>query len=476
MKTSKIVIKNLFKIKELSLDGKSIEITGTNGIGKTSVIDAIRYALTNDSTRDIIIKNGENEGEILIETDTGLSINRKKRSAQSDYKSIKENGKDIPKPESFLQGIFTQLQLNPVEFAQMTAAEQNRIILDLIVFNWDLNWIKEQFGEIPSGVNYEQNILKVLFDIQADNGVYFMDRQDINRDIREKQAIITDIAKVIPVNYEFDTWDTYDLGVKYKEIETIREDNNKIQRAKVFLENYENKKRGLESEKLIAISSAEKVIQGEKENLLASIERMKAEIIAAEERIKKLASTLEDKTKLAISEFETKLIKLDADIEITNKYAAKEPVDVIDLSEEITTAEAMKKHLNEYTRMINKQAEVGSLVSKSEELTRKIEIARNLPGEILKVATIPVKGLTVRNGIPLINELPVSNLSEGEKLDLCVDIAISKPSSLQIILLDGTEMLSDENRKRLYEKCKEKGLQFLATRTTNENELIITQM
>jgi hypothetical protein len=59
---------------------------------------------------------------------------------------------------------------------------------------------------------------------------------------------------------------------------------------------------------------------------------------------------------------------------------------------------------------------------------------------------------------------------------LCVDIAISKPSSLQIILLDGTERLSDENRDRLYKKCKDKGLQFLATRTTNSNELEVTTL
>ena len=82
MKTTKIYIKNLFGITEKQLDGKSVEITGKNGSGKTSVLDAIRYALTNSSDRDYIIKDGSEEGEILIETDTGLSINRKKRMAQ----------------------------------------------------------------------------------------------------------------------------------------------------------------------------------------------------------------------------------------------------------------------------------------------------------------------------------------------------------------------------------------------------------
>ena len=135
MKTTKIKIKNLFGITEQELDGQSIEITGTNGAGKTSVIDAIKYGLTNNSDREYIIKKGENEGEIIIETDSGLYINRKKRSQQADFKSVKECGKEVASPEGFLRQIFTPLQLNPVEFTQMSKQEQNRTIRDLIKFD-----------------------------------------------------------------------------------------------------------------------------------------------------------------------------------------------------------------------------------------------------------------------------------------------------------------------------------------------------
>ena len=71
-------------------------------------------------------------------------------------------------------------------------------------------------------------------------------------------------------------------------------------------------------------------------------------------------------------------------------------------------------------------------------------------GEILKTAIIPVKGLTVENGKPLIDGKPISNLSEGEQLMLCVDVALSKPNNLKLILLDGVEKLSENNRKLLY--------------------------
>ena len=153
MQTTKIRIKNLFGLTDLSLDGSSVEITGAKGTGKTSVLDSIRYALTNKSDRDFIVRQGETEGEILIETDSGLAIKRKKRTDKSDFVSVKDGSKVITAPQAFLNEIFTPLQLDPIAFAQLSKNEKNRMILDLIEFDWDMKWIEEQFGEIPPGVD-----------------------------------------------------------------------------------------------------------------------------------------------------------------------------------------------------------------------------------------------------------------------------------------------------------------------------------
>nr|DAZ35164.1 MAG TPA: DNA REPAIR PROTEIN RECN [Caudoviricetes sp.] len=476
MHTSKITIKSLFGISEQEISGKSVEITGRKGAGKTSVIDAIRYALTNSSSRDWIIKNGETEGEIIVETDSGLSIDRKARSNKADFVSVKENGNKVTKPETFLKTIITPLQLNPVEFTQMTKNEQNRAILDLIEFDWDLNWIKEQFGEIPQGVDYEQNILQVLNDIQAENGVYFQSRQDVNREIRNKRAFVADIAKDIPAGYDAEKWKNYDLSTKYSELLKAKDENGKIERAKAFKDSYTNKLRGLEANKEIAVSAAEKSINAERDSLNSTISRLNAEIQSAREKLLTLDSKFADKVKVAEADFNAAKAKLDADVGIANKFINLEIKPTNALQEEIDTAEVMIKHLNEYDRMKNMQNEIENLQARSEEFTRKIELARTLPGTILQTATLPVDGLTVENGIPLINGLPISNRSDGELLELCVDIAINNPSGLQIILIDGAEKLDDTSRNKLYAKCKEKGLQFIATRTTNDNELIVTEL
>lgn len=471
MRTTKIKIRNLFGITETELDGRSVELTGGNGVGKTSVIDALRYALTNKSDRNIIVRQGEKEGEILIETDTGLTIDRKKRIEQSDYKSVKENGKEVTAPENFLKQLFTPLQLDPVAFTLMDEKSKNRAILDLIEFDWDLNYIRDKFGEIPAWVNYEQNILEVLSDMQSENGEWFKERQNVNRDIRNKQAFIEDIAKDIPAEYQAEKWENYDLGAAYKELEQKKEHNSRIERAKLFRSSYDSKLRKLEADKMISISAEEKAISTERETLLADIERCKAEIKAAEEKLAGLSGKLNDKKALAESRFNEAKTKLDADMSIADDYIDKQPIDCSELQHEVSTAEDMKRHLNEYRRMKDMQKELEQLKKQSDEFTRKIELARTLPGIILETATLPIEGLTVVDGIPLIHGLPVANLSEGEQLSLCVDVAISKPNGLQVILIDGTEKLSSENREKLYSKCHDKGIQFIATRTTDASEM-----
>lgn len=476
MKTSKIKIRSLFGISEQEIGGKSVELTGQKGTGKTSVLDAIRYALTNSSQRDWIIRKGDDEGEIIVETDSGLVIDRKTRAAKADAVLVKDGSSRVPKPESFLKSIITPLQLNPVEFTKMNKNEQNRAILDLIEFDWDMNWIREQFGEIPAGVDYDQNILQVLNDIQSDKGVYFMSRQDINRDIRNKRAFVDDIAKDIPPDYQAEKWRNYDLSARYTELMRRRDNNSKIERARVFRDGYNSKLRGLEATKEIAISDADRAVNLERDELNSTIAKLEAEIRAAREKLGLLEEKRREKCRTAELEFEAAKAKLDRDTHIAMEYAEMEILPVDEIQDEIDEAEKMRSHLNEYDRMKAMQNEIESLVAQSEDYTAKIELARTLPGKILQDAKLPIEGLTVENGIPLINGLPVSNRSDGELLELCVEIAISKPERLQIILIDGAEKLDDESRRRLYNKCREKGLQFIATRTTNDSELIVTEL
>lgn len=478
MKISKLKIENLFGIEQLELDGKSVELTGSNGVGKSSVLDAIRLALTNNSKRKYVVKNGKTEGRIFVKLDDGTSIDRKKRTDKSDYKSIKdENGNEINSPEAFLRDIFTPLQLEPVEFLSMNEQEQNRILLNLIEFNKDKKeFIKEKFGEEINWVNYDESILEILNQIQAKEGKYYQDREEINRNARNALAIAADIAKDIPENYDINKWRNYTLSDKYEELNKNKDFNAKIDKSIAYKEDYENKIKQIETVENNTLLQIEADKTTEKNKITTEILGLKSRI----ELLQKELENVDMKYENVISETKSQTIaekaKLDENIKVANEWASKEKINTEILENELKIAEEMKGHINEYDRMIEMQQNAENLKNVSEGLTNKIELARTLPGEILKEVNIPVKNLTVENGIPLVNGLPVGNLSEGEKLQLCVDVTLSDNNNLKLILIDGTEKLSEENRKKLYEICKEKGLTVIATRTTNEDTLNIIEL
>ena len=476
MRISKIKIRNLFGITEKELNGSSVELTGENGTGKSSVIDAIRYALTNKSDRKYIIRNGETEGEIIVETDSGLSIDRKARAAQTDYKSIKQNGNAVGSPEAFLKTLFVPLQLNPMEFIAMSEKEQNTVILNMIKYDWDLNTIKEWFGEIPQDVDYEQNILAVLYDIQKEDGYYFQHRQDINRDIRAKKAVISDIGEALPVDYDGAKWENANIGDLYTKIERIRKENYDIEYAKSIIDGHDQKIRKFQADREIALAALDREMTAESNNIDTELVSLEERIKSLREKKAGLVGKKKDKEKAIESEYKASVAKYEAQSAEYAELSEKSTTPVDDLVAEADNTEKMKSFVGEWKRMLSIQEDVATLEEQSRNLTEKIEKARSLPGEILEEAEIPIKGLSVKDGIPLINGLPVSNLSEGEKLSLCVDIAVQNPGGLQIILVDGVEKLSNKNREALYKTCKEKGLQFIATRTDDSSELTVTEI
>jgi hypothetical protein len=405
-----------------------------------------------------------------------LRVNRKVRTGKADYKSIRQTGEKDEKTESFLREIFTELQLNPIEFSQMDVKEQNRIILDLIDFKWDLNWIKEQFGEIPRDVNYEQNILCVLHDIQADEGYYFLTRQDINREARNKQAFIEEIGVVLPKDYNAAQWEKVNLAELYKKIETIRSRNEWIEKAKRSVANRDNKIRGFQADFEIEKAAIEKETSSTRNSLEKQIVEMENKIREYRKELETLEEKKISKLALARQTMETKSAEYDGEVKQYEDMAKETPMDFSELQKEAEHTERMKAFINEYRRMVGLQDDVKRLKQESDNITAKIEKARSLPGEILASVKIPIDGLTIKDGMPLINGLPVSNLSDGEKLDLCIRIAVQREGALKMLLLDGIERLDTKSRDDIYRLLKNKGVQFIASRTTDDDKLTVVEL
>ena len=232
----------------------------------------------------------------------------------------------------------------------------------------------------------------------------------------------------------------------------------------------------MQAEKEIAVTAIERETTNRESSIGKSIVQLEEQIKAYKQELSTLSEKKQDKIALEEEKYKANVAKLTANLAEYEELANQEIKSVDELSKRAEHIEEMKGHINEYRRMESLQNEVEDLQQESEELTQKITKARTLPGEILQTANIPVQGLSVKDGVPLINGLPISNLSDGEKLDLCIDVAIQKPNGLQIILIDGVEKMATELRERLYKKCKDKELQFIATRTTDSDDLTVVEL
>lgn len=244
-------------ITEISKDlGKVNHLTGRKGSGKTSLVEAIQKGFTNKSERTEIVRHGEEEATIFIQTDTGLEIDRKIRTGgKADYFRVKKPGEAVPSTEKYLKQFINGDIFKPLEFVSKSPTEQAKIILNLLEIPWTMDDISNWFGEIPDSVNYEAHILQVLGQIVA---YYFDQRAAINQEIVVLKAQIAGYRNELPPNYDGNEWREKKVAEYYAKVHDAEQVNRAIDSAKNLIEGLEGRittvKAEAESEKQAKIN------------------------------------------------------------------------------------------------------------------------------------------------------------------------------------------------------------------------------
>src|SRR5665648_1209672 len=311
MRVSRIEIKNFIGIKELKLDlGKINIITGRKGEGKTSIIQSIQKGFTNQNERVEVIRHGEEEATIFIQTDTGLEIDRKIRTNKTDYLKVRKPGEAVPSSEKYLKQFINGDIFRPLEFVDKSPTEQAKIILNMLDIPWTLDDISNWFGEIPDSANYEAHILQILGQIVT---VYFAQRESINREIVVLKAQVAGYRNELPPNYDGNEWREKKVAEYYKAVHDGEQVNKAIDTAKNLIEGLEGRiatvKAEAETEKQVKrneIDQKRNEIKEYKLFLDQKIEKVQTSIDGMEN---KLISSLRDiKGKLA---FDVQTLKLE---------------------------------------------------------------------------------------------------------------------------------------------------------------------
>lgn len=247
MKIKGIEVKNFIGIKEFRWNpspGINI-IEGPKGTGKSSVVEALETAFANQKRRTEVIRHGEDEATIFIETDTGLEIDRRLRNDRADYLKLRQEGKGISSTERELRKFLSGDIFRPLDFINMDYKEQTKIILNMIEVNWTMEDIINWFGEEITGINYDKHILQILKDIETK---LYKEREEINRQIKALEIQCEAIKKELPPNYDGEEWRNKNIQEYYNKVAEAQKINQFIEQAKAIKANFEDRVKAIEAE------------------------------------------------------------------------------------------------------------------------------------------------------------------------------------------------------------------------------------
>lgn len=530
MRVKHISISNFLGVTELSKDlGKINHLSGRKGSGKTSIVEAIQKGFTNKNERTEIVRHGEEEATIYIQTDTGLEIDRKIRTSKSDYLKVRQPGEAVPSSEKFLKQFVNGDVFKPLEFIDKSPTEQAKIILNLLEIPWTMEDIANWFGEIPE-VNYEAHILQILNQIVA---YYYDQRAVVNQEIVVLKVQIKGYKDQLPPNYDGEYWREKKVSEYYGKVAEAEAINKRIESAKAIIEGLESRvaminaetetekqlkrnqmdqkrneikefKQFLENkiaESKNVITQADARIKQSDDSLNLELERklqqlkdayaikrqvardaINDEIKMAEQRIANYGQSIatKDQELLSVDELEEQSLlaigeKADERIKTEDAKAGNariilnetEPVDIEPLQKAADEVADMQSYLRDFdlmTAMIREKLAPKEELSKT--LTAKIEKGRELPRELLKIAALPIPGITVdSNGMIRIGQTLIDGLSDGEKLELAFRVAKAQAGELKLICLDGWNKINESDRAWIEKEINEDEFQYIILET-----------
>lgn len=384
----KLIAENVKRLKAVAIeaDGNVMKITGKNGQGKTSTIDAIWLALGGDAavrgtktTRPI--RDGAKQASVVL--DLGELIVTRTWTANDKPPTLKLESKDgtrFASPQAMLNDLVGNLAFDPLAFMRMDGKKQTETLLALVGI--DAKKLDEQ--------------RKLIFE----------DRTILNRQVKELKATL---GAFNPHENEGNLPDKEVSSAQLmKEYQAATETIAANNRKRTKLEDMRNQ----------ALS------------ILSEQEQIEQEIKKLQERHQALGTK--------VDEIRTEGKKLGAEVELL-----QDP-DMKALRERMTTVEETNVKIRERNRHIGIYRNLLDAELKSKELTLKIEALDNKKVDAIRRAKLPVDGLGFTEEGVTFNGIPLPQASHSEQIRVSMAMGMSLNPQLRVMLVkNGNDFDSD---------------------------------
>lgn len=404
MKILKLEAENFKRLKAVSItpSGDVVEITGRNGQGKSSVLDAIWAALGGTEALPAVpVRAGASDA--FVRLDLGQYVITRKIKAKDDGQyttslAIESPDGTRPKsPQTLLNELMGQFSMDPLAFARMTTKGQFDA-LKVLVPGLDLDQIKTQ-----NDADYERRTAE-------------------NRKAKEAKAAAASIgAKEARV-------DRVDIAQITVDISRASDFNKSISDRQARRDLVTKQAEALES----SVAKRESAIYDMEVRFKAEKEAMVGETLQAQDLRKKLSTA------------EPLPVPLDT-AELAKRLAMAQEAN----------AEAEKQERRDAALLTAERHE-----NASKALTEAMEARDAHKAAAIANAKFPVAGLSLGSEEVLVDGLPFNQAATSQKIKTSVALAMAMNPHIRVIRIEDGSLLDSDALKIIADMARDQDFQI----------------
>jgi DNA repair exonuclease SbcCD ATPase subunit len=434
-----IKISNILGVQDLEFSPSGFtEISGRNGSGKTSVLEAIKATIKggHDAT---LLRKGADKGEVVFVLDDGTSIKRRVGPSTSTT-DVTRDGKKVPRPQEAIQALTDMLSVNPVDFLRAAKKDRVRVLLEAMPIELDAAKLTAIAGLEVSA----QHGLHALHVIETVAKQVYDLRTGSNRAIKEKEATINQLRQAIPAAPAGLDGDENALSAKLTEIDAAKQaEMDRI------------------ATKLVGIRN----------DAQAQIDAIRAKAQADIDAIKAKGQEDADAVKATLSA--TELAAATQRERSTQRFAdERAPVaQQLAMIRENRDLHARRAQTLDTIDILS--TELTELQEESAGHTAALEGIAQYKSDLL--ANLPIPGVEVKDGEIFRDGVPLDRLNTAQQVDVAVEVAKLRAGGLGVICVDGIELLDTGAYEAFRDRALESGLQMFVSKVTDDEFSITSQ-
>ena len=460
MKILKFSAENFKRISvvEIRPDGNLVQITGKNGSGKTSCLDAIWATLEGaEHLQSVPIRKGADKATLQLtlggdKVELIATRTIRKRKDEEGFNTTltveTAEGFRAPSPQKAMDDLMGRITMDPLAFTRMKP--------------------KEQFDAMRSfvpGIDFD--------DLAAKNKSDYAKRTEVNRDAKRARTAADMVevpdsvdAETQPVDEAALTEELAKAGQHNAAIET-----RKLRRAQTqsMIDDEAKDLAKIEADKDTSLQNTANrhavTIQGLEDEL----ERIKALIAGAR------ANAAADETKI-IQDFTAAANRVrtknqEARAALASAEPLAEPIDVEALIALITTARWTNAAIQARDERAKHLAEAERLEDEAKALTDAMAAREKQKADAIAQAELPVEGLGFGDGVVTIDGLPFDQASDAQQLRTSIAIAIATAGKLRVIRVRDGSLLDDDGMALLAEMADKADMQIWIEKVANDGKV-----